>query len=216
MYTTRVTKLVDRSKLANKHPNHLRAIREMSYDSTVQYLPCTQKFLASIPFIPPTPNKRLEVNSKQLHIYLTFTEPQKHIKIPYFCVTVTKTSDCVTLYSHRQEVVCDKGPSSLLAGRKQRGARKQSRIIQPQGPDSSGLLPPVSPHLLIFPELTKAAPRTGHLGSTTRTYEDISYSDHSVMRRGDRPERYCNDVSFSRTICQLHAISVKILKVAFY
>lgn len=45
MYTIHVTKLMDNSKLAthtrnpnacaNKHPNHLRAIREMSYDSTV-------------------------------------------------------------------------------------------------------------------------------------------------------------------------------------
>lgn len=76
MYTIRVTKLVDSSKLAthtrnpnvcaNKHPNHLRTIREMSYDSTVQYLPRTQKFLASVPFIPPTPNKRLEVNKPSM------------------------------------------------------------------------------------------------------------------------------------------------------
>lgn len=45
MYTIRVTKLVDSSKLAthtrnpnacaNKQPNYLRAIGEMSYNSTV-------------------------------------------------------------------------------------------------------------------------------------------------------------------------------------
>lgn len=84
-----------------------------------------QKFLASIPIITPTPNKRLDVKSKQLLIYLIFTEQQK---IHYVCVTVTKTPDCVTLYawanSHQQEVVYGKGLSSLHAVRKQRGDRK--------------------------------------------------------------------------------------------
>lgn len=54
-----------------------------------------QKFLASIPIITPTPNKRLDVKSKQLLIYLIFTEHRKYKNF----VTVTKTPDCVTLYA---------------------------------------------------------------------------------------------------------------------